>query len=161
MTTKQNRFVRPGVTEVYFLTTVADMSTGPTKAELEAGKNLSGFIRSISGFNTTVGRIPTPDLGSRHESSIPGNLETSESTIEFYEDLDSNELETTFKRDTEGYIAIYPRGQKEGDTSGFCYPVRVGSRSANITVSSSDPATFTVTFAVTGEPAEDLAVPTA
>lgn len=147
---KQRRFVRRGTARYYWCLTIANPETGPTAAEITAGEDITSMIAAITGFSTTSTTIPTPDMGSRYESSIPGNTQSEDSSLRFYDDLDSEEIDETFPRDQEGYIVIDRKGTAVGKPR-ETWPVRVASFAPNHTVDM-NAADLTVSFSSTSEP---------
>lgn len=153
------RFVRRGVTKIFFLPAVADVNA-TTRAEITAGTDLSDKIAEVAGWSLSNQAIATPDLGSRFESSIPGTNQAADSSITFYEDLDDEEVEILLPPLAPGYIVMLRKGDKPGSNSMDTYPVRVASKSSTITTGN-EAARFVVAFGITGEPGLDKAVPPA
>ena len=80
------RFFARGVSKCYFLTTVADLATGPTRTELDAGQDLTPEIADLDGWLVEGEDIETPDLGTEFTSKIPGPTSVDDSSITFYAD---------------------------------------------------------------------------
>lgn len=151
------RYFRPGTTKVYWVVAMATYTT-PTRAELNLGIDLSGEIAELSGFSVTSDFVDTPDLGTRYVSKIPGRINTEDSSINFYASSTGfTDARSVLPRDTSGYIVIMDGG--DVTTTGRCdiYPVTVASVGKNRGIE--DPATVTVSFAVTRVPAEDKVIP--
>ncbi|MDX2849290.1 hypothetical protein PV342_12625 [Streptomyces sp. PA03-3a] len=160
MGTTQQRFMRRGVTKIFFLSEIAAASNVPTRQELAAGTDLSGAISDIAGWSLGNSPIDTPDLGSTLTTSIPGEDKADASTLTFYEDKAGDEIETLLTKGAEGFVVILRKGDVPASKSLDAFPVRVASRAPAYSAGS-DPAKFTVTFAVSDEPTLDAAVPAA
>jgi hypothetical protein len=154
--------MRRGITKIFFLKTIADAENIPSRSELGAtnATDLSGAISDIAGWSLGNSPIDTPDLGSSLTTSIPGEDKADSSTLTFYEDQAGDTIETLLSKGSEGFVAILRKGDVPQSKSMDIFPVRVASRAPAYSTGS-DPAKFTVTFAVAGEPTLDAAVPAA
>jgi hypothetical protein len=154
--------MRRGITKIFFLKTIADAENIPSRTELGAtnATDLSGAISDIAGWSLGNSPIDTPDLGSSLTTSIPGEDKADSSTLTFYEDQAGDTIETLLSKGSEGFVAILRKGDVPQSKSMDIFPVRVASRAPAYSTGS-DPAKFTVTFAVAGEPTLDAAVPAA
>jgi hypothetical protein len=155
--TPSERYFARGTSICRFLTTIASLSTGPTRAELTAGTNLSGEIAEIDGWNVESGSIETPDLASEFTSSIPGSTSAEDSSITFYQSIDGVDVRALLPRNTNGYIVWMDGGDVE-DYLMDVFPVRVASQGKTRT-NDDEAATVAINFAITREPVENLAIP--
>ncbi|MFG3140956.1 hypothetical protein ACGFZA_32720 [Streptomyces sp. NPDC048211] len=158
MGTTQQRFMRRGVTKIYFLSEIAAATNIPTRAELTGGTDLSGAISDIAGWSLGNSPIDTPDMGSTLTTSIPGEDKADASTLTFYEDKAGDTIEALLSKGEEGWVVILRKGDVPASKSMDIFPVRVASRAPAYSAGS-DPAKFTVTFAVADDPTLDAAVP--
>lgn len=154
------RFVRRGVTKIFFVPAVADIAVGATRAEITAGTDMSAQVAEVAGWLMTNQAIPTPDLGSSFESSIPGTNQTADSSLTFYEDLEDETLEEMLPPLTPGFVVFLRKGDKPTSKSMDTFPVRVASKSSAITTGN-EAARWTASFGITGEPSLDQPVPAA
>lgn len=150
--------MRRGVTKIYFASVITAPTNVPTRAELTGGTELSGAISDIAGWSLGNSPIDTPDLGSTLTTSIPGEDKADASTLTFYEDQAGDAIETLLQKGAVGYVVILRKGDVPASKSMDIFPVRVASRAPAYSTGS-DPAKFTVTFAVSDEPTLDAAVP--
>lgn len=157
-TTPQKRFIRRGVAKMFYLPTVANKVTGPTRAEITAGIDLTGWIAEIAGFTVVSESVPTPDMGSRFNSTIPGGTSVEDSSFTFYDDELTEDIEDAFPVGDEGYVYFMRKGDKPTTTTGDLYATRVASRGVNWTTEMTG-ATVAVGFSITAEPTTDLAIP--
>jgi hypothetical protein len=156
----QKRFVRRGVSKFYFLPTVAALTKIPTRSELTAGTDLSGYIADSAGWGLENASVATPDMGSTFEGSIPGIDSAPDSSFTFYEDLDTDTIETLLPKGTNGFVVVLRKGDKPLSESMDTFPVRVATRTTEYSAGN-DPARFSVRFTITDVPALDAPVPAA
>lgn len=149
------RYYRKGVTKIVFCTTLASKSA-PTRAEIDAGKDLSGEIAEINGWQVTSAFVDTPDLNSRYTGKIPGDISADDSSLNFYASSDSIDVRQLLPRDTTGFILIMDEGDKPAQLMDV-FPVTVGSAPKLRTLS--DPAMIQINFSISSEPAENVTIP--
>ncbi|WP_367132865.1 MULTISPECIES: hypothetical protein [Streptomyces] len=148
------------MTRVLWLTQVANPGHIPTRPELTAGTDLTNAIAAIDGWSLSNKAIETPDLGSTFETKIPGVDEADDSSLGFYEDKTSDEIEQLLTKDATGWIVFLRKGDIPGNRSMDVFPVRIGSRSPNYSTDN-EAARFTVSFSITEKPVQDAPVPAA
>lgn len=152
------RYYAVGTRQWAWLDTCADY-TSPTRAEIDAGTDLTGEIAETDGFTVSSDSIDAPDYGKRFVRKVPGRINADDSSITFYADADSADVRTVLHRDDTGFVVIFPEGDDEGESSHTMdvFPVTVASVSKP--TSDSDPARIVVAFTITDEPATDVTVP--
>ncbi|MFJ4668894.1 phage tail tube protein [Kitasatospora purpeofusca] len=160
MASTQQRFMRRGITKIFFLKTIAAPSNIPTRAELTAGTDLSKQISDIEGWSLENSPIETPDLGNKFATSIPGEDKAASSSLTFYEDLGSEVVEALLAKDTAGYVCILRKGDVPQSKSLDVFPVRVGSRAPSYSTGA-EPAKYKVSFSISDLPTLDAPVPAA
>jgi hypothetical protein len=154
------KYSRRGVTRVLWLSAVVDPGHVPTRPELTAGTDLTNAIAAIDGWTLANQSIETPDLGSTFESSIPGSDKADDSSLGFYEDKVSDDIEQLLTKDATGWIVFLRKGDVPGSRSMDVFPVRVGSRSPNYSTDN-EAAKFSVSFSITEKPTQDAVIPPA
>jgi hypothetical protein len=153
--TATTRYIPPGTRKIYWVTTISNYLS-PTRAELNAGTDLSAEIAEMSGFSVTSDSVDTPDLSSRFTSKIPGRITADDSSMSFYASSTSSDVRTVLPRDTAGFVVILP----EGDTTGQrmdIFPAKVASTAVDTAME--DPAKINVSFTVTKVPALNVVIP--
>lgn len=153
-----NRYIMPGVSKVFYLPTVADPTTGPTRAEITGGTDLTNEIADIAGFSTTTNMVDTPDLGSRFTSQVPGRITAEASSITFYADRGGDDVSAVLPRDTEGFIYFMDGGDVPTEKADL-FEIAVASNSK--TRSADGAVVRVVSFAITSVPNESLTIPAA
>lgn len=151
------RFIRRGVSKVRFSPTCANIHS-VTRSEITSSTDLSPNIAEMSGFQLQGSQVPTPDLGSDFEGSIPGGDSAPDSSITFYEDDTTNVIETLLPKGTDGFLFLMRKGDIPTNASLDVFPVTVGTKSAEWSTGN-EPARFVVQFFTTSKPALDTAIP--
>jgi hypothetical protein len=154
-----NRFFHVGETVVYYLPSIAAANRTPTRAEINAGTELTDEIADLSGWTIQGGEIETPDLGSKFNGKIPGRTSVDDSSFTFYADNRGVDVRSVLPRGTSGFIVICDGGDVAGALADV-FPARV--RSVGKVRSVGDEAgRLTIPFSITKEPAENVALPAA
>ena len=140
--------------EVVFVPAIADPEN-VTRAEIDAGTDLTSEIMEWSGFTTATETIETPDL-TRFVGKIGGRITAEDSSITLYADRGGDDVRDILPRDTIGFLLW----MDSGDTPGAymdVYPIQVNSLTK---VRSMDAATvLRVDMSMTRVPVEDVTIP--
>lgn len=155
--TQSSRYINPGVTKWIFCTTVASKAA-PSRAEINAGTDLTREIAANEGWLTTSEQVATPDADTRFTSQIPGRITAEDSSITFYADVTGTDVRSILPRDTNGFILIMDGGDVSGRKMDV-FPIRVSSQGKARSVEGEEAATVVINFAITSEPAENVTVP--
>jgi hypothetical protein len=154
-----SRFIPNENTYVGFSPTAPTVLDAPKIADITSATEITGFVSGLN-FSATGSAVPTPNLATLFETSIPGTT-TATATLDAYRDDDTDDAWELLPRATEGVMYISRYGGKP-TTAGDkleVWPVRVISRTAS-NMTNNTVATFTVTFSVPEEPAEDAVLGT-
>jgi hypothetical protein len=149
------RYFPPGTRKIYWIPATANYLS-PTRAELNAGTDLSAEISAMTGWSVVSATVDTPDMGSRFTSQVPGRLTSATNDFTCYTSSNSNDVRTLLSRDQNGFVVLL----WEGDISGQkmdVFPVRVTALAMDTTVD--NPGTVTVSFAATKIPASSITIP--
>lgn len=149
------RFFARGVSACIYMPSCANKSA-PTRAEINAGTNLSTQIADLSGFSVTGNVIDTPDLATTFDSKIAGTTSAEDSSLDLYASVDGVDVRALLPRTTAGFILWADGGDVAGRKADV-FPVVVTSNSQMR--STSDAAKRRVSFAITSEPAESVTIP--
>lgn len=154
--TPSTRYFDVGATKVYFLPTCASPSS-PTRAEMNAGTNLSPEMAELAGWSVTSNQIATPDFANRYTAEIAGRITSAASSLTFYASSNSVDVRALLPRDTTGYIIWLDAGDIPTHKMDV-YPVTVTSvskmRDANAAA-----ARIMVSFSITAAPSENVTIP--
>jgi hypothetical protein len=121
-----NRYFQPGTTKVIVIPSIASLTAGATRGEINAGTDVSGDVAAINGFQITSNQIDTPDLGGRFTKRVPGRLAADDSSITFYADVTGADIRTVLTRDLNTYIGLMDGGDVAGRKADY-FQVRVAS----------------------------------
>lgn len=155
--TPATRFYAKGTTEFWFVPTISNKAA-PTTAECTAGTDLTGDINTWNGWSVSSATVDTPDLASTFTSQIEGDTTAPSSSVTMYRDEGSSDVRALLPRGTDGFMCIPWDGNASGNLMDV-FPVRVigTPKESGIT----DSGMVTIQFAITSEPVEDVAIPTA
>jgi hypothetical protein len=152
------RFIPNENTWIAFAPTPPASLAAPKSTELTAATEVTSLVSGLN-FSAQGSAVPTPDLSTLFETSIPGTT-TATASMDGYRDDTSDDLWELLPRGTEGVVYIARYGGKPAVADNVeVWPVRVISRT-NANMTNNTVATFTVTFSVPEEPVEDATVAT-
>lgn len=150
------KFFRRGVSRIHFLPTVSNTSA-PSRAEINAGTNLTSVVNAISGFQLSNSPIPVPNLQDVFTPQINGEDTVSDSTLTFNDDNVSTTVRSALAKGTAGYILLMPYGDVP---TRRCEVWPVVSTGFNDEWSvDNTPAKAVAGFAVTATPTQNAVVP--
>jgi hypothetical protein len=128
----------------------------PSRAELNAGTNLTPEVASSGNWGIVSNAIDTPDLATTFTSQIPGKITMDGSTLNMYSDDNQADARTLMPRNSVGFIVKFPGGDITGRKMSV-FPVKVGSAAEPTAFGA--PTELNFTFYVTKIPGENLTVP--
>lgn len=155
--TASTRYFDAGTTKCYFLPTVAAANLTPTRAEMNAGTDLSPELADLAGWSVQAGLIDTPDLATTFTGNIPGRTSSPESSITFYASQNGVDVRALLPRGTTGYI-MWCDGGDVGGNKADVFPVRVRAIPKMRSVGE-ESTRIEVQFAITRQPGENVTVP--
>jgi hypothetical protein len=152
------RYIPDGTRQYYWVPTIASKAA-PTRAELNAGTDLTGELAEVSGFTVTSDQVDAPDLGTRFTAQVKGRIKAADSSMMIYLSETSVDARTLLTRDTTGFIVQFPEGDDEGLSTAVMdvFPVTISS--ASTVTKFGDVAQLDVGFTITSEPVTNVAVP--
>jgi hypothetical protein len=150
-----DRFIPEGTTAFYWVVTMASY-LAPSRAELNAGTNLTPEIESSGNWGIVSNAIDTADLATTFTSQIPGKITIDGSTLNMYSDDNQADARTLMPRNSVGFIVKFPGGDITGRKMSV-FPVKVGSAAEPTAFGA--PTELNFTFYVTKIPGENLTVP--
>lgn len=151
------RYFPTGTTRYIWVPTIVATTKIPTRAEINAGTDLSTDLAEVSGWTVSSDLIDTPDINKRFTSRIPGRITAEDSSLTFYEDKVGDDVRALLPRDTAGYVVRMGGGDVTLSLMDI-FPVTVSSLSKN-EGTDDEAARLTVEFAITSEPVEDVPIP--
>jgi hypothetical protein len=155
------RFFRRGISKIYWLPAVADVTTviSPTRAEITAGEDLSPSVADIAGFQLQNSPIPVPNLAEMFTPQIDGEDTVTDSALTFNDDDDDEVVRLLLQKGEVGFICLMPYGDVPTKR---CEIWAVKSTGFNDEWSlGNDPARAMAGFAVTRTPEQNGIIPAA
>ncbi len=154
--TPAQRYFEPGSTKVYFLTAIASGTLVPTRAELNAGIDISSHIRTSSGWNVSSETIDTEDLATTYTAKIGGRTTSADSGFEAYQSKNGVDLRVQLPLGTVGYIVWMDGGDVAANKMDI-FPSNVISNSPMRPLQGA--AMLSIQFSITARPAQFVTVP--
>lgn len=151
------RYVAKSKTKCYWVPTIANVQA-PTRAELDAGVDLSPQLMDVDGWVVESESVETPDLASNFTGSINGSTSADDSSVTMYSDRNGADIRAILQRDDDGNVVWLHGGDIPGNATMDVFPARVGSLGKNITLDD-DASSIQVNFNITAEPAENVVIP--
>lgn len=132
--TKALPYYAGGVAKVYWLSALADADLVPTRAELDAGTDLTPSLEAVSGWTESTAFTDVYTLDSRRGTKIAGRISIADSSLTFTTDksADNNvEDELSWDLDDDGFIVMLDHGDVAA-TPCRVFAVTVGSISKDV-----------------------------
>ena len=153
--TASSRYIPEGVTHYYFVSSIANPAS-PTRAELNAGTDLTNEIAATGNWGIVSGSIDAPDRGSLFTAQIGGKVTIDGPTIDMYADSTSTDVRILLPRGTTGFVVKFP----EGDVTGRkCDVFKVKVLAQAKPTALTNPSVVQLQFAVLASPNENVTVP--
>jgi hypothetical protein len=149
------RYFPPGTRKVYWVPVISNY-LAPTRAELNAGTDLSAEISALTGWSVTANMVDAPDMGSKFTSQVGGRLTSAQNDITCYLSQNSIDARTLLPRSTTGYVVLLWEGDIPGQKMSV-FPVVVTTQAPDTATENVGTATFS--FAASRVPAENLTIP--
>jgi hypothetical protein len=149
------RYLAVGIRKVYWVPAIANKNS-PTRAELNAGTDLTAEIMTMTGWSLQGSTLDTPDMGTTFTSQVPGRRTSPQNDITFYLSQNSNDVRSLLPQNTSGFMVI----PWEGDVTGQkmdVFPARVVTQAND--PNPENPGQTVISFAITSLPGISIAIP--
>jgi len=153
--TASTRYFRPGLTKVTYLPACANIAA-PTRAELNAGTDLSPEIASVDGWAVNAEFIDTPDLLNTFTGKLAARTSSDTSSLNMYSSSNSVDVRSLLPRGTTGFIVWFDENDIAGRKMDV-FPVTVASAPKQRDLEAA--AQIQIVFAITRQPSENVTVP--
>ncbi|MFD1656998.1 hypothetical protein ACFSL4_01790 [Streptomyces caeni] len=153
--TASTRYYRRGVSKVSWVPTIAD-KTAPTRAELNAGTELSPETGAVDGWQITSNTEDAPALGTTFNAKVFSTTEVGNSSLTLYTSKTGTDVRSLLIRGTTGFIVWMDEGDVAGNLMDV-FPVQVMSQAKTREINSL--GMVQVQFAIPSEPAENVSIP--
>jgi hypothetical protein len=149
------KYSPPAVTEVFWVTTVTSYNT-ITSTEINAGADLSTFVRNMPDLPRTANLVDVATIDSKFEKRQVGTRGGDVASLEILRDDSADTAYTTLSEDTVGYLVLGRAGWTTAGTSGVgdvvdVFPATVAS-SEDGTPGRNDPDFAVIQLAITDTP---------
>lgn len=152
-----DRYIHPEIAKTYWLPACANVNA-PSRAEMNAGTDLTREIADAAGWEVSAERQPVPDLGSKFTARISGRINPGDSQLSFWADQQTTgDIRALLTRGLQGFIMIMLGGDVAGQKADV-YPVEVSAISKPLQVGG-EPARIMVDFSIRRLPGEDVTIP--
>lgn len=152
-----NRYINPGVTKIVFCTSVVNKSA-PTRAEINAGQDVSLWVATAEGWSVMSEQVATPNMASTFDSKIGGKTSSEDSSLTCYADIAGTDARALWPRGTTGFI-LWLDGGDIAARKMDVFPVLVISKPKERDPEGGTAARMRFQFSITSEPVEDVAIP--
>jgi len=149
------RYVPEGTRKIYWVPTIATQSS-PTRAEINAGTDLTGEIAEVGGFTVASDQVEVPDMSSRFTGKIPGRITADDSSLRLYASSNSTDVRALLPRDTAGFVITLWEGDVPGQKMDV-WPVKVSA--AAVQTGTDDPGSIEISFTITKIPSQNVVIP--
>jgi hypothetical protein len=149
------RYFPPGTRKFYWLAACANY-LAPTRAELNAGTDLSAEIAAMTGWSATTNMADAPDMGSKFTNQVGGRLTSAQNDITCYLSANSIDARSLLPRGTTGFAVVFWEGDIPGQKMSV-FPAQVTSQAPDTATENVGTAVFT--YAASKVPAENLTIP--
>lgn len=156
--TASTRFTDNATTVVYYLPSIAATTLVPTRAEMNAGTNISVELNDLDGWSLEAELIDTQALSESFQSKIPGSLSAPDSSLTFYTSKTGVDIRTLLPRGTTGYVMFCDGGDVAGQKAEV-YPVTVTSVGLMRNITGTEASKTKIGFAITRPPAQGVTIP--
>ena len=149
------KYAPPAKTEIFWVVTVSDY-TAITASEVNAGTDLSTFVRNMPDLPRTANLVDVATLDSKFEKRQVGTRGGDVASVEILRDDSADTAYTTLTEDSTGYLVL---GRKGWTTAGSVttgdevdvFPATIASV-ADGTPGRNEPDFAVVEFAITNDP---------
>lgn len=151
------RYFNVGVSKVIWIVTIAAYATAVTRAEINAGTDLTRQVAAHEGWSVASNQIQTPDYDARFVSSIPGRIEAEDSTLTLYSAVTGVDSRSLMPRDATGFI-VWMDGGDVPTRLMDVFPATVRAV-APMRSGSDEAARNQHQYSITNQPASNLVIP--
>jgi hypothetical protein len=149
------RFFMRGITMVNICTSILNYNS-PTRAELDAGLDVTRQLRGMDGWTLERDFITGKDFATTFNKQQGGELSIGDCSLEFHGARNAQDARNTLPMDATGFVVV----GWGGDIAGYkmdVFPVQSGS--VGKMPSDSELFGLKVKYAVTDVPAIDVTIP--
>lgn len=154
--TVTDRYIHPETLKIYWLPAVANVNA-VTRAEMNAGSDLTAEVADATGWEVSADRVAVPDAGSKFTARISGRVNPGDAQITLWADKQTTDIRDLLSRGDSGYILMLYGGDVAGQKMDV-FPVEVSAVSKPVQLGG-EAARIMVDFSIRRVPGEDVAIP--
>lgn len=155
--TAATRYTSRGFTKIYWVVTISNYLS-PSRAELNAGTDLSPQLMDGSGWTASSEQIDAPDMATRFTSKIAGAITAEDSSLTMYASKNGVDARQLMPQDAAGFIVLLYGGDTTGNKMDV-WPVTVSSVAKQISFQGDAPDTLVITYSPSSVPASNVTIP--
>lgn len=152
------RYTDLATSKIYWIPSIAATNLTPTRAELNAGTDVTGEVNDLSGFTVEGENIDTQSMGEEFRSVIPGATSAPDSSITYYASKTGTDIRALNPRGTSGNLGFMDGGDVAGQKMEV-YPVTVTSVGVIRSVVGGDATKVMINYSVTKKPGQGITIP--
>lgn len=168
--TASTRYTDQATSRVYWLPSIAASTLVPTRAEINAGTDLTGELNSFASatgggggsttgaWTFTVERINTQGLNQSFRTEIAGSLSVPDPSLTLYASRNGNDVRNLLPPGTPGNLMFADGGDVAGNKAQV-FPVSVAAVSVVRSDVGQAATKITISFVITGSPNQSVTVP--
>lgn len=167
--TASTRYTDQATTKVYWVPTIAASTLVPTRAEMNAGTDLSGELNMFTsatggggggsgGWTFTVARINVQNITQTFTTEIAGSLSVADPSLTFFASKNGADIRSLLAAGASGNLMFCDGGDVAGNRAQV-FPVSVAAVSVVRAEAGKDATKITVNFVITAPPAQSVTVP--
>lgn len=151
------RYFPPGTRQYYWVTSIANPAA-PTRAELNAGTDLTGQIAAVNGFTPLANLVDVTPIGSQFINWLTTTVDPGSggNEIILFAAANGNDARLVMPPGTTGFLVILP----EGDVTGqYCevWPAKVNVM--YIDPAMETPGQIHFEYTITSGPSQNVTIP--
>lgn len=155
------KYAPPAVTEIFWVVTVSDY-TAITASEINAGTDLSTFVRNMPDLPRTANLVDVATIDSKFEKRQVGTRGGDVASLEILRDDTTDTAYTTLTEDSAGYLVLGRKGWAAAGTAATSdivdvFPVTIASV-ADGTPGRNEPDFAVVEMAITNDPSRNQTI---
>jgi hypothetical protein len=163
------RYTDQATSKTYWLPSIAATTLVPTRAEINAGTDLTSELNSYvsataggsstAGWTFTVARINTQPINQAFQTEIAGSLSVADPSLTLYASKNGTDIRALLPAGTPGFVMFCDGGDTAGNKAQV-FPVSVAAVSIiRADVSNKTATKITISFVITGAPAQSVTIP--
>lgn len=149
-------YIHPELTVVYWVESIVDIAS-PTRAELDAGLDLSAAVLAVVGWRVSRSASSHQAYTDDFDVQLEGSATVDDSVLVFKADQTGGDITAVLVEGDTGHVVMLYGGDVAGNPMDV-WPARVAAFGRGVDVDGAL-AAVAVQFVITADPARGVAVP--